>query len=163
MIRFSFAIQHAPYVLLAILFVTSGCAEPIPSSVSVNQALVGSWTMVAEETLLAQIEALRSANLIRNEGDAQEYRRGFEQAYFTLELAEDASFTCAMGSSIESGIFSGYWDTTVDKISIIQTHEGAEKKKDRMDGRVVGDQLHMIHAAQGVKLPYIFERASSTE
>lgn len=106
---------------------------------------------------------LKDQKLITNQGEKEEFERSFASVYFDLELAADATWSCKMGDMLENGEFSGYWTSTEDTFLMVQTHEGAKKKKDRMSGRIENGKLHLIHKAQGIEVPYIFEQLPSAD
>ena len=147
-----------PLLLLALL-ISAGCKEPFPGASNVDQSLVGKWQMVRDATLKAQVDYLKQQGLISNNGERQEFVNSFASTVFSFELLTDAEFTCNMRSQFDGGNYSGYWKTDSDQIEMIQTHENGEKKRDKMVGRQVDGQLHMVHQAEGYEVPYIFERA----
>ena len=159
--RIDFWFMHVTSFAMLTFLLLVGCKEPMPTADSVDQSLVGSWTMDKEKTLLKQLESLQDQKILKSDEDVRAFKREFSTSYFTVELAQDATFQCSMGSSNERGVFSGYWNNDDDDISMVQTHEGAKEKRDTMKGRIVGDQLHMNHKIQGITVPYIFERVAT--
>lgn len=145
-------------LLVVPLVLVPGCKEPLPGPSNVDQALVGKWQMVRDSTLKAQVEYLKSQGVISNNGERQEFTNAFASTVFHFELLTDAKFTCVMTGQFDGGTYSGYWETENDQIEMVQTHENGQKKRDKMVGRQVEGQLHMVHQAEGFEVPYIFER-----
>ena len=113
-----------------------------------------------EATKKAQIEVLEKAGTLNNATEISQFEQLFDQSYFDFRLQANLDFKCSMGNLLEKGGFTGYWKTSGEEISMIQTHENNKPKKDRMEGHRKDGKLFMTHRNQGIDLPYIFAKAN---
>ena len=154
--------KSAIWWLLSALILIAGCEEPLPSSDMIDPSLVGYWKLDKNETLRRQTKVLRDAGVLKINQDVFDFKRSFMTFYFTLQLRDDASFTCDMSTFGQNGEFSGYWITEGDSISLMQTHAGMNKKGDKMAGTYDGKNLFLTHERDDVAVPYIFQRSEAS-
>ena len=119
--------------------------------------LVGDWTLDKEKTLAETLKAANRA-AFGMQIDQKAVAKAVKSMFFEMTLNADNKFTCSMGNDQQSGEFSGTWAVKGTYIRCIQTHEGSERKSDKIEGQVIDGVLHMVHDEGQMSQPYVFKR-----